>query len=80
MELPKFHETFQPILEVLKDGKTFTTRELISTVARKYYSHLDPQLLEQKTKSGENLLFNRIAWGKSYLKREVFFPFQREDM
>ncbi|MGN6619017.1 MAG: restriction endonuclease [Ilyomonas sp.] len=75
MELPKFHETFQPILEVLKDGKTFTTRELISTVARKYYSHLDPQLLEQKTKSGENLLFNRIAWGKSYLKKGGFLSF-----
>ncbi|MBD0297341.1 MAG: winged helix-turn-helix domain-containing protein, partial [Flavisolibacter sp.] len=75
MELPKFHETFQPILEILKDGKTLTTRELITTVAEKYYSHLDPQLLEQKTKSGENLLFNRIAWGKSYLKKGGFLYF-----
>jgi len=75
MELPKFHETFQPILEVLKDGKTLTTRELITTVAQNYYSHLELQLLEQKTKSGENLLFNRIAWGKSYLKKGGFLSF-----
>ena len=75
MELPKFQETFQPILEVLKDSKTLTTRELITTVAEKYYSHLDTQLLEQKTKSGENLLFNRIAWGKSYLKKGGFLSF-----
>jgi restriction system protein len=75
MELPKFHETFQPILEVLKDGKTLTTRELITTVAKKYYSHLDSQLLVLKTKSGENLLYNRIAWGKSYLKKGGYISF-----
>ena len=76
MELPKFHETFQPILEVLKNGEILTTRELINTVINKYYSQLEPDLLEQKTKSGENLLINRIAWGKSYLKKGefVFFP------
>lgn len=75
MEIPKFHETFHPILEVLKDGKTITTRELITTVAEKFYSHLNPELLNQKTKSGENLLFNRIAWGKSYLKKGGFISF-----
>jgi restriction system protein len=75
MELPKFHETFQPILEVLKDGKTVTTRDLINNVSQKFYSHLDSQLLELKTKSGENLLFNRIAWGKSYLKKGGFLSF-----
>jgi len=75
MDLPKFHETFQPILETLKDGKTLATRDLITTVVRIYYSHLSPELLEQKTKSGENLLFNRIAWGKSYLKKGGLITF-----
>ena len=35
----------------------------------KYYSHLSKELLEEKTKSGEVLINNRIAWGKSYLKK-----------
>lgn len=75
MELPKFHETFKPILEVLKDGQTLTTRDLLNNVAETYFSHLDTHLLAQKTKSGENLLFNRIAWGKSYLKKGGYLSF-----
>lgn len=69
MELPKFHETFNPILEILRDGKTRNSRELITEVINRYYSKLPNELLEEKTKTGENLLTNRIAWGKSYLKK-----------
>jgi restriction system protein len=75
MEIPKFHETFKPILEVLKDGKAITTRALLTSVVKKHYSHLDEAKLLQKTKSGENLLHNRIAWGKSYLKKAGFLVF-----
>jgi restriction system protein len=32
MELPKFHETFNPILDILSDGKTIHHRELLSRV------------------------------------------------
>lgn len=39
------------------------------SVIEKFYSHLAKELLEEKTKSGENLINNRIAWGKSYLKK-----------
>jgi restriction system protein len=76
MELPKFNETFLPILEVLKDGKILKSRELIQIVTEKYYSHLPDELLSLKTKSGDILLENRIAWGKSYLKKGglVHFP------
>jgi restriction system protein len=75
-EIPKFHETFNPILEVLSDGKTLHTRELINLVIEKYYSGLPQELLQQKTKSGEVLINNRIAWGKSYLKKGgyIFYP------
>ena len=40
MEIPKFHETFNPILEILSDRKTIHSRELINQVVAKYYSHL----------------------------------------
>ena len=68
-EIPKFHETFNPILEVLSDKEIIHTQELQKKVIEKYYSHLNNTLLEEKTKSGEILINNRIAWGKSYLKK-----------
>lgn len=69
LELPKFHETFNPILDILSDGKIIHTREMQEKVIQKYYSNLPKELLEEKTKSGEILINNRIAWGKSYLKK-----------
>lgn len=69
LEIPKFHETFNPILEILSDEKIIHTREMQKLVIEKYYSNLPKELLEEKTKSGEILINNRIAWGKSYLKK-----------
>lgn len=69
LEIPKFHETFNPILEILSDGKMIHTREMQKLLIEKYYSNLPKELLEEKTKSGEILINNRIAWGKSYLKK-----------
>jgi restriction system protein len=69
LEIPKFHETFNPILEILSDGKILHTREMQKLIIEKYYSNLPKELLEEKTKSGEVLINNRIAWGKSYLKK-----------
>jgi restriction system protein len=75
MELPKFHETFNPILDILSDGKTIHHRELLVRVLNKYYSDLPQELLEIKTKSGEKLIHNRIAWGKSYLKKGGYITY-----
>lgn len=69
MELPKFNETFLPILDVLKDGKIIKGRDLLRLVEEKYYSNLPEELLQQTTKSGGRLIESRIAWGKSYLKK-----------
>jgi restriction system protein len=69
LELPKFHETFNPILDILSNGMIIHTREMQEKVIQKYYSNLPKELLEEKTKSGEILINNRIAWGKSYLKK-----------
>ena len=80
IEIPKFHETFNPILEILSDGKTLHSRELINIVIEKYYSHLPKELLEQKTKSGDVLISNRIAWGKSYLKKGGYVEFPKRGM
>jgi len=79
-ELPKFHETFNPILDLLSEGNIIHHRELLNKVIDKYYSHLPKELLEQKTKSGEILILNRIAWGKSYLKKGGYIIYPERGM
>ena len=76
MELPKYHETFMPILETLSNGESISSRELATRVRDKYYSDLPKELLDKKTSTGANTLIDRILWGKSYLKmgKFVFYP------
>ena len=40
IEIPKFHETFNPILEILSNGETIHTRELQKKVIERYFSNL----------------------------------------
>lgn len=71
-EIPKFHETFIPILDVLSSGAALHYNELRKQVRDKHYSHLPDELLTQKTKSGDILILNRVGWGKAYLKEANF--------
>jgi restriction system protein len=80
MELPKFNETFMPILQTLSNGEVVHHRELIKRVQEHYYSDLSEELLQQKTKSGEVLIENRIAWGKSYLKKGGLVHYPKRGM
>lgn len=68
-QLPKYHETFIPILKVLSDGKTIHYKELEKQVRDTYYPDLPRELLDLKIKSGANLILNRIGWGRTYLKQ-----------
>lgn len=77
MELPKYHESFIPILETLNSVESLPSRELASRVRDKYYSHLPQELLNQKTSSGANVLLDRILWGKSYLKMAKFVAYPK---
>ena len=77
MELPKYHETFIPILEVLNSIESISSRELANTVRNNYYSNLSNELLNQKTSSGANVLIDRILWGKSYLKMAKFVSYPK---
>lgn len=80
MELPKFHETFNPILETLDDGEAIHYSELQRKVKDKYYSQLPKDLLEQKTTTGANVLMDRIGWGKSYLKQAKILTYPNRGM
>ncbi len=80
MELPKYHETFNPILEVLVNGEAIHYNELQKRVRDKYYSDLPQDLLNQKTSTGANTLLDRIGWGKSYLKMGKFVEYPKRGM
>ncbi len=75
MEIPKFHETFFPILEVLRDGKTMHFRELYQIIKKNYFSDLTDEQLKEQTKSGDILIDNRIGWGKAYLKKGGYIEY-----
>lgn len=80
MELPKYHESFIPILETLKSIEFLKSRELAIIVRDKYYSDLPEELLLQKTSSGANVLLDRILWGKSYLKMGKFVSYPKRGL
>ncbi|QNR23663.1 restriction endonuclease [Croceimicrobium hydrocarbonivorans] len=73
--LPKFHETFIPILKTLQQEGALKSRTLASMVRDQFYPHLSPELLQEKTSSGANVLLDRILWGKSYLKMGKFVQY-----
>lgn len=77
MELPKYHETFIPVLEILNTVESIKSRELASQVRDRYYSNLPKELMNQKTSSGANILLDRILWGKSYLKMGKFVSYPK---
>lgn len=80
MELPKYHETFIPILEILNSVESIKSRELAARVRDAYYSDLPQELQNQKTSSGSNVLLDRILWGKSYLKMGKFVTYPKRGM
>lgn len=77
MELPKFSDTFLPILQVLSNGNEIHNRELALCVKENYYNDLPEEFLALKTSSGANVLFDRIGWGKSYLKQGKFVEYPK---
>ena len=71
-EVPRYHETFIPILDVLADGEPLPSNELRMKVRDKHFGHLSEDALGLKTKTGDVLILNRIGWAKSYLKKGGF--------
>jgi restriction system protein len=77
LEIPKYNETFNPILEVLSNDEVLHRRELIKRVIQNSYLQLPKEILEEKIKSGDVLIENRIAWGISYLKQSEYVKYPK---
>lgn len=68
-DIPKFYETFKPILETLRIEDNISRAKLREKVIYQYYSEIPQDLLEKRIKSGDILIHNRLNWGISYLKQ-----------
>jgi restriction system protein len=71
-KLPIFHETYNQILDVLKNENAMHYKKLAIAVRDKYYANLPESLLNKRTTTGGNTLLDRIGWAKSYLKNAGF--------
>lgn len=72
MSIPKFHQTFLPILKILSDGKERTTSDLPDILLEKKYFVVTPEeMLEQKV-SGGSVYHDRVWWGTTYLRQGKF--------
>jgi len=71
-QIPKFHETFIPILKALEQLDEIHSEELKRKVRDNSYADLSTEQLTQKISSGGLLIINRIGWGISYLKHGKF--------
>lgn len=70
--IPRFYETFMPILEILKDGRIIKVSDLPNRLLENNFFKLTLEEMEEKTTSGTRLYFNRVNWGKAYLKQGKF--------
>ena len=68
MALPKYNELYNPFLEALRDGQTYTLKKVRDLVAKKL--HLSAEdLAEQLSNQRQSLYANRMAWANTYLKK-----------
>ncbi len=72
MSIPKFDETFVPILEVLADSQPARRADLGLKLLETKRFVLSPEEEKMETASGVNLYANRVGWGSAYLKQGKF--------
>ena len=66
--MPKYHETFMAILDILSSQSIMSSKETVSKVISKHYSNLPKDLLRERVKTGGLRIADRVNWGIVYLK------------
>ena len=67
MAIPKYYEFQKPILKLLSDAKEHSNKEIRSEMIKQF--HLSGGDIALTLTSGQPILFNRIGWAKTYLKK-----------
>lgn len=66
MAVPKFDELTKPLLEVIKDGKSYTIKDVTTMLAQRL--NISSTDLADMLPSGRQTVFkNRVGWAKTYL-------------
>ena len=66
--LPKYDEFYMPMLNILKDGKIYTLKELKQKIADNLQL-TEAALLERLVSGRQTIYDNRIGWATTYLKK-----------
>lgn len=69
MPIPKFDETFLPVLQVLADGQIHKFSELPQLLLDRGFFTLTPEELRQTISDGSGLYYGRVGWGVTYLNQ-----------
>lgn len=68
MAIPKYHEMYQPFLDIVADGKLYSLREIRDRVA-KVMGVTEAERKEMLTSGKQTIYNNRINWTGTYLKK-----------
>lgn len=73
MAIPKFDETFLPILKILdKQKQAIRTSDLPNIILNDKYFKLSDNEVAQKTATGANVFRDRVWWGTTFLKQAKY--------
>lgn len=68
MSLPKYNELYSPFLSAIKDGKTYSIKEVKDAIAKQLM--LSEDSLSEQLPSGTQTVFaNRVGWTRTYLNK-----------
>ena len=76
MPIPDYQTVMLPLLDVLADGQTYSTRDLIEKLA--VHFHLTDTEKRELLPSGQQPIFaNRVGWARTYLKKAGLLESER---
>jgi restriction system protein len=68
MAIPKFNELFNPVLDIVKDGKEHSLPDL-ELVLKNKYGLTDEEVAEMLPSYLQRRFYNRVSWAVSYLTK-----------
>lgn len=78
MDIPSFQACLLPLLRFAADGHMHSLKEAADAIAD--HMQLPPEKRTQLRESGVNILYNRVAWARTYLKQANLLEYPERGM
>ena len=78
MDIPSFQACMLPLLRFAADGHLHSLKEAADSIAD--HMQLPPEKRTQLLQSGVNILYNRVAWARTYLKQANLLNYPERGM